>query len=135
MILHELCHALVQGPSNLRSPDWGLDNMSSHDEVREQACLTLQAELTRGYGLRQLLAPTTDFREFYDALPRMPFEIADDVCVALAKDGWGRIDKLPFSPHLREALEATLEIASIASRFSDDDATLWSVFSRANVPA
>jgi hypothetical protein len=69
MIFHELCHAIVQGHENLTSPDWGLDNESDRDFVREHACLRLQATLAAPYGLRTFFAPTTDFRAYFDALP------------------------------------------------------------------
>src|SRR3954468_16094058 len=39
LVLHELCHALVQGEENLRRADWGLDNTSDADLPRENACL------------------------------------------------------------------------------------------------
>jgi hypothetical protein len=77
IILHEICHALVQGEDSFGRPDWGLANDAQSvqyqgDTVREQACLRVQAALLRRYGLRRLLGPTTDFRRFYDALPRDP---------------------------------------------------------------
>ena len=47
LILHELCHALVEGPGALNRPDWGLDNESARDVEREHACLRLQARLAQ----------------------------------------------------------------------------------------
>ncbi len=73
MILHELCHALVEGEGAWHAPDWGLDNTSERDRPREEACLRVQAALLRPHGLRRVLAPTTDHRSFYDALPEDPF--------------------------------------------------------------
>ena len=61
MILHELCHSLIEGVESLVVADFGLDNESERDVTREHACLRLQAWLTEKYGLRQALAPTTDF--------------------------------------------------------------------------
>ena len=91
MILHELCHSLIEGAQSLREPDFGLDNESERDVVREHACLRLQARLTAEYGLRRVLAPTTDFRSYYDALPEDPFEGADPAIALatgdLARDG------------------------------------------------
>jgi hypothetical protein len=37
MILHELCHALVEGENGMRREDWGLDNQTMRDENRERA--------------------------------------------------------------------------------------------------
>ena len=72
MILHELCHSLIEGTDSLAVPDFGLDNESERDVVREHACLRLQAWLTEEHGLRHVLAPTTDFRSYYDGLPEDP---------------------------------------------------------------
>jgi hypothetical protein len=77
MILHELCHALVEGESGEAQQDWGLDNTSGRDIWREQACLRLQAYLAGSVGLRDFFAPTTDFRiKFWNQLADDPF-IAD----------------------------------------------------------
>ena len=69
MVLHELCHSLIEGAQSLHVPDFGLDNESERDVVREHACVRLQAWLTQKHGLRRVLAPTTDFRSYYDELP------------------------------------------------------------------
>lgn len=111
MIFHELCHAIVQGHENLARPDWGLDNESDRDFVREHACLRLQAALAGAYGLREVLAPTTDFRAYYDGLPEdVLADDGDDPAVALALAALGRVDSAPFSPFLHDALEATRAI-------------------------
>lgn len=65
LILHELCHALVQ---DSRAPDWGLDNTSDRDDERERACVRLQAHLAGLHGLRDRLYPTTVVRPFYESL-------------------------------------------------------------------
>jgi hypothetical protein len=119
IILHELCHALVQGEGSFRQPDWGLSNDSDSaaytgDTVREEACLRVQAALLRRYGLRRLLAPTTDFRTFYDALPRDPLAAgagaAADPALALAAEGLARAARPPFRKPLHQALKATAEL-------------------------
>ncbi|MFW5876390.1 MAG: hypothetical protein ACOCXM_06605 [Myxococcota bacterium] len=111
MIFHELCHSLVQGPASLAQRDFGLDNESERDVSREHACLRLQAELAGEHGLREWLAPTTDFRAFYDALGDEPFAPSDDEAVVLAREGHARAEQAPWGPHLRRALEATSAIA------------------------
>lgn len=64
MILHELCHALVQGPSGERLTDWGLFNQGPvSDPWREHAALRVQAWLAASVGLRAFFAPTTDYRD------------------------------------------------------------------------
>lgn len=69
LVLHEICHALVQGEARWGERDWGLDNTSDRDAVREKACLRLQAHLAGGAGLRPAMAPTTEWGAYYEALP------------------------------------------------------------------
>lgn len=115
MVFHELCHSLVEGPESFSQEDWGLDNTSTRDVVREHAALRLQAFLTRSRGLGVVLAPTTEFREFYDALPEDPFEGDPfDSSITLAKQALARVGRPPWSPHLEAALDATATIAALA---------------------
>ena len=51
LVFHELCHAITEGETALRKPDWGLDNVPEH-AVREHACLRVQARLADRFGLR-----------------------------------------------------------------------------------
>lgn len=113
MILHELCHSLIEGAQSLQMPDFGLDNESARDLVREHACLRLQAWLTDKHGLRQVLAPTTDFRSYYDALPEDPFG-DDEPSTELAKAGAARSAEPPWAPHLWQGLEATARVMKAA---------------------
>jgi hypothetical protein len=116
MIFHELCHSLIEGHDGLEREDWGLDNTSNRDVPREHACLRLQAHLAGRYGLRGMLAPTTDFRGFYDALPDDPLAPRHHPEVTLAILGLRRADKPPWGPHVADALAAT---AAIAGRAAD----------------
>jgi hypothetical protein len=122
MIFHELCHSLVEGPAAFERLDWGLDNTSDDDVLREHACLRLQAFLARSRGLGTVLAPTTDFRLFYDALGPDPFArsegeraFSDEAgslrSITLAKQALARVRRQPWSPHLLDALEATAVVA------------------------
>ncbi|HUH05092.1 MAG TPA: YkgJ family cysteine cluster protein [Kofleriaceae bacterium] len=124
MIFHELCHAMVQGDEGVDRPDWGLENSDDRDVPREHACLRLQAFLAGGYGLRRALAPTTDFRAFYDALPADPFAPRRHPEVVLAVTAARRADQPPWGPHVREALAATAAIATQARTYAPRD-TLW----------
>jgi hypothetical protein len=74
LVLHEICHALVQGETNWGVPDWGLDNTTNRDDVREAACLRLQAQLSDRHGLRELMAPTTPWKTYYRELPPDPLQ-------------------------------------------------------------
>lgn len=122
MILHELCHSLVQGPGSFAKPDFGLDNESDRDAVREHACLRVQASLAAAHGLRTFLAPTTDFRAFYDALGDDALAgAADDPSIPLARDALRRATEPPWAPHLERALSATAAIVEAARATDADD--------------
>jgi hypothetical protein len=121
MILHELCHSLIEGEGSLDVPDFGLDNESERDVAREHACLRLQAWLTGKYGLRGVLAPTTDFRSYYDGLPEDPFADDGDPVTRAAKLGAARSKEAPWAPHLWEGLEATAKILEVASELGAAD--------------
>jgi hypothetical protein len=134
MVFHELCHSLVEGPAAFARPDWGLDNVSSRDLVREHACLRTQAALAGAHGLRGILAPTTDHRAFYDALPADPLT-GDDGAAALARDAVARSASPPWAPHLDRALRATATIAGEVGEAGGGDApgplpSLWSLYRR-----
>ncbi|MEM9191482.1 MAG: YkgJ family cysteine cluster protein [Myxococcota bacterium] len=120
MILHELCHALVQGPEQHRADDWGLDNQTDRDLESEHACLRLQAALTRPHGLRRILAPTTEHRAYYDRLPEDPLG-GSEPAVLRARIGWHRADRYPFAPELSRALAATATIAEALGRYAGPD--------------
>lgn len=115
MIFHEMCHSLIEGPEGLSRPDFGLDNETGRDVPREHACLRLQAQLAREHGLRAVLAPTTEFRAFYDDLGDDPLAAPGDPSVPLAQSALARVDDPPWGPHLRRALAATATIARAAA--------------------
>lgn len=136
IILHEICHALVQGEDSFKKPDWGLVNDSDSaqyqgDTTREEACLRVQAALLRRYGLRRLLGPTTEFRRFYDALPRDPLALTAeapagdaasttpstaDPALLLATEGLSRAARSPFRKPLHRALRATAELHRLVAK-------------------
>lgn len=120
LILHELCHAMVEGERAWTEADWGLDNVSSRDELREHAALRLQFALTSSFGLERVLAPTTDFRPYYDLLRGDPLHGSDSAC-APAHDGHRRSSAPPFSPALGDAFEATRAIVKIVRPFASED--------------
>ncbi len=120
MILHELCHWLVMGQDSFHEPDWGLCNETDRDVVLEHACLRAQAALLDPYGLRQVFAPTTDYRAFYDSLGADPFALPegvfDDGSVVRGRVAWSRSRQAPWAPHLAEALSATADIVHAVAR-------------------
>lgn len=133
MILHEICHHLIEGPESLTKLDWGLENEPAK-RVHEHACLRLQAALTGRFGLRQFLASTTMFRVYYDRLPDDPLAGDEDPAVSLAIDGWKRARQKPWGEVLDAALQATSAIARIVGGFAPAE-SLWSCVERDDVPA
>lgn len=144
MIFHELCHSLVEGPESFREVDWGLDNETDRDVLREHGCIRLQASLVRPRGLAQFFAPTTDFRLFYDALGPDPFVRSEaeapysdaagsERSIRLARRALARVDHDPWGPHLLEALDATAAIVQLLAPFagSKKSAALPSLYTRA----
>jgi Putative zinc- or iron-chelating domain len=113
LIFHELCHGLVAGPRHGRSIDWGMENVDERDLVVEQACHRLQARLADDYGLRGLLAVTTDHRPYWDALPIDPLAPSDDPALPLAREAYGRAKRGPWAPALERALMRTRAIADV----------------------
>jgi hypothetical protein len=124
IILHELCHALVQGPTSFSLPDWGLSNEPEEAEargerIREYACLRVQAALLRPHGLRRLLGPTTDFRAYYDGLGPDPLtDGAFEPSQGLAREALARAMRPPYRRPLATALRATAEVHAALTRGS-----------------
>ena len=110
LVLHEICHALVQGEARWTAPDWGLDNTSDRDGVREGACLRLQAHLAGLHGLRAEMTPTTEWRSYYRALPPLPLSANGaherEAC-ALATEGAELARRKDLDRVLAEALART----------------------------
>ncbi len=149
MIFHELCHWVVEGEEAVKEIDWGLDNETDRDLMREHACIRLQAFLVRPRGLGTFFAPTTDFRLFYDALGPDPFvRNADEApyadeegaafSIRLGKQALARIGQSPWGPHLLEALDATAAIAALLAPFakgqSAEAGPLPSLYTRVEPP-
>ena len=123
MILHELCHALVEAPEGLTKTDWGLENVDQRDLVREHACHRLQAALLTPHGLRALLGPTTEHRPYYDALPPEPLSGDDDPAICPAREGYRRAISGNWSEVIAGALAATAAVAVAVRAFAGG--TLW----------
>ncbi len=137
MILHEICHALIQGPQSFGWVDWGLDNVSDRDREREHACLRLQAALLEPHGLRGMLAPTTDFRAYYDALPADPFaetHLEAQESIVLARAAFARRTRFPVAHHLETALSRTSRLLT-ELRSSGPTPFQDSLLSTAEIPA
>lgn len=125
MVLHEICHALVQGPGGLTEVDWGLCSFDDRDAVREHACHRVQAALADTVGLRSFLAVTTEWRPYYDALPADPLAAGDDPSIPLAQQAWVAATEGPWAPAIHAGLQATAAIAEAVEPFAAGD-DLWS---------
>lgn len=128
MILHEVCHALVEGPESIHRADWGLQIDDPKQRVREHACLRLQAALTSEHGLRQFLAATTVFRKYYDVIPEDPLQADGDPATEIALKAWPNARHGPWSESLQLALRQTAQIAATIRPVAPPD-SLWSAFS------
>jgi hypothetical protein len=109
LVFHELCHAMTQGEANVSRPDWGLENVDvgPGDAAREHACLRLQAHLADAHGLRALMAPTTEYRAYHDALPDDPLAEEADPAVPIAREAALRAGRDPWRGPVTDALVAT----------------------------
>lgn len=130
MIFHELCHSLVEGEESFTVPDWGMDNTGPDHDWREHACLRVQWVLTGRHGLRNLFAPTTEFRAFWNQLSGDVLADRTDPSVQGAITALRRAATPPWAPALDEALVATARIAAEANRFvaslhASEPAPLW----------
>ncbi|MFN7145027.1 MAG: hypothetical protein ACK4YP_14720 [Myxococcota bacterium] len=127
MILHELCHWITNGLETFHERDWGFA-LDAELDWREHACLRLQAGLTGRYGLRHMLAPTSQFRAYYDAIPEdvlapvegWPYEAE---VVALAKVALERAAGEPWGGPMAEAFVATARMKEALAPFLPDYAT------------
>lgn len=128
MILHEVCHALVAGPTGFHSPDWGLEYGRDGDLVYEHAALRLQAYLAGAVGLRDFFASTTDHRGYYATLPETPLAPDNsgsqpDPAIALAQRGLETAKSLGWYGPIVKALGATRAIRDIVESFAAN--TIW----------
>jgi hypothetical protein len=106
LVFHELCHAMTEGKGAMTSPDWGLDNVAAH-VVREHACLRFAAHLAGRFGLRAMMAPTTDYRAYHDALAEDPLAPDGDPATPIAVATRARFDASSWRAPLEEALART----------------------------
>jgi hypothetical protein len=107
LIFHELCHGLVEGGSAWRLTDWGLSNCDDQDVQREHACLRVQIAMSAPFGLRALMAPTTEYRRYHDEVVGDPLTSPDDVAAALARQAVARPETASWRQEITAALEAT----------------------------
>ncbi len=125
LIFHEICHALVEGPSAWSLPDWGLENTDTRDLHREHAVHRLQAHLAQLHGLRRLFAVTTDWRPYWDSLPEDPLAGDADPAIPLALAALNLLPSTPMAGPLNAALRQTAALATIVGPLASADC-IWS---------
>lgn len=121
MIFHEFCHWITNGLETFSDRDWGFP-LDAELDWREHSCLRLQAALAGAHGLREQLAPTSQFRAYYDQIPADPFTPMDGSereaeVVALARVAWDRAHTAPWLEPIEAALTATAEIRAVLGPF------------------
>lgn len=126
MILHEICHALVQGPDGQRETDWGLCNFDDRQLALEHACHRVQAALADTVGLRGFFGVTTDWRPYYDALPADPLAAGDDPTIERARAAWVEATEGPWAEAIADGLRATRAVARAVRPFAEQS-DLWAV--------
>lgn len=141
LVFHEICHALIEGPESFGQPDWGLNNIDNPaPRSHEFATLRLQASLAEPFGLRQFLAATTDFREYYDRIPKNVFDhmdlarsfenirqvtrAEDDEAIKMAKSASANLDRSSWKENLDTALAATQKLFEVVKAYAPKD-SLW----------
>ena len=140
LVLHELCHGLVEGQEAFRKADWGLNEEPPRPRLHEFATLRVQASLCDRYGLRRLLAATTVFREYYDLLPVDALgEVAaeaqlenlrplkpgeDQLAIGLARGALARFSSSSWQSAILRALEQTRKIFDVVRDLAGPD-SVW----------
>jgi hypothetical protein len=116
LVFHELCHAITEGAEIIGAPDWGLENVAAH-AVREHACLRFAAHLADRFGLRAVLAPTTEYRAYHDALGPQPLQgqgdADDDPAIAIAQAALARLEASAWRAPIEEALARTAALVEM----------------------
>ena len=117
IVLHELCHHLVEGHHSDQFDDWGLDNITDQHLANEYAALRLQAAILDPHALRPWLNPTTDHRWFYESLHAHPLQSpahpeTDATSTALAREGWDRWLSWDLRPRIQDELETAAALLS-----------------------
>ncbi len=144
MIFHEICHWITNGLETYHERDWGFP-LDIELDLRELACIRLQAGLNQRHGLRGFFGPTSDFRGYYDALPADVLAPMDDSAqeaevVGIAREAFARAELAPWRQPVEDALRATAALSQVVAPFLPDyasdlaDDTLPSLWSR-TVPA
>ena len=127
MILHEVCHWIINGEETFHEPDWGFD-LDWEVDWREYACQRLQAALADIGGARKALATTGTYRPYYDRLgtdPLAPLDDSDEerhICEQ-TRLAVARARHAPWGQPLLDALHATRTLKQTVQPFLSDYAS------------
>lgn len=132
MVLHELCHALVQGRRALTTLDWNLPCGENEGLSAEFAAQRLQAYFADGVGMREFFAVTTQWRPYWDAMGK-PLPASSNAestettaHVALARTGLENAKAWGWEGPLLRALDSTAAIAeAVGPWLGGDGDALW----------
>ncbi len=122
MVFHELCHWITNGTDTFFERDWGFEVGADLDH-REHACQRLQAALADPHGLRDVMAPTGLFRQYYDQIPANPFapiegdEAWETEVIRIAEEAYERANQAPFADPIQQALRATASLRELIQPF------------------
>lgn len=119
MVLHEICHWIVNGEGAIGEIDWGFPPMEGLD-WREYPTLRLQLWLARSHALCPLMAPTTMARAYWDRLvdPLAPLDSSPEEARIVARtiEAIARSTTAPWAEPLQDALTATAAIVERVRR-------------------
>lgn len=130
MVLHEVCHWIVNGHGARERIDWGFAPTERLD-WREYPTLRLQLALVEPFGLRDLLAPTTAARAYWDRLVHPLESLSSPIAnidearvIERAQEAIARSRGAPWAFPLTRALRATAAIRSAVLPFAEPG-ILW----------
>lgn len=124
MVLHEVCHWVINGEDSYHKPDWGFE-LDWEVDWREYATQRLQAAWADRHGLRSFFGSTGTYRAYYDLLGEDPMAPLDEgegeahIC-AQAAAALQRSQTSPWASPMERALRATAALQGIVTPFIKD---------------
>jgi len=124
MVLHEVCHWVINGEASYHQPDWGFE-LDWKVDWREYATQRLQAAWADRHGLRVFFGSTGTYRSYYDRLgedPMMPLDTSEEEAYICAQVRAALVRALgpPWGDPVEEALKATSQLKGVLSSFLND---------------
>jgi len=123
MLLHEVCHALVQGRRALTTLDWGLAYQEGEGLDEEYATHRLQAHFADRVGMREFFAVTTQWRPHWNQMGPEPLR-GTEVSSRLARRALENARAWGWEDAIHKALERTAAIAEALGEAAPEG-SLW----------